>query len=180
MHRFRFALYRPLQLIPVLFGIGLITFVLVRSIPGDPARLQQLAARLIDDNQIGYARRVLETTLESAGSAPVRPQPANAINSTMPGQPAGARRKRDGQAPPAPRELNSEIMAVRHSAPVPLNQHSPPLARMGWLSELRLISQTRRIACRPAPCMFGHVSPDYSVAHTNPKRQRGGEVRLPR
>ena len=39
---------------------------------GDPARLQQLAARLIDDNQIGYARRVLETTLESAGSAPVR------------------------------------------------------------------------------------------------------------
>ncbi|WP_102961398.1 ABC transporter permease [Mangrovicella endophytica] len=39
MHRYRFVLQRPLQLIPVLFGISLITFVLVRSIPGDPARL---------------------------------------------------------------------------------------------------------------------------------------------
>jgi peptide/nickel transport system permease protein len=39
MHRFRFVLTRPFQLIPVLFGISLITFVLVRSIPGDPARL---------------------------------------------------------------------------------------------------------------------------------------------
>ena len=36
--RYRFVLYRPLQLLPVLFGISLITFVLVRSIPGDPAR----------------------------------------------------------------------------------------------------------------------------------------------
>src|SRR5882757_1416196 len=39
MHRFRFVLTRPLQLIPVLFGISVITFVLVRSIPGDPARV---------------------------------------------------------------------------------------------------------------------------------------------
>ncbi|HMG51295.1 MAG TPA: ABC transporter permease, partial [Inquilinus sp.] len=39
MHRFRFVLTRPLQLIPVLFGISIITFVLVRSIPGDPARV---------------------------------------------------------------------------------------------------------------------------------------------
>jgi peptide/nickel transport system permease protein len=39
MHRFRFVLWRPLQLLPVLFGISLITFALVRSIPGDPARL---------------------------------------------------------------------------------------------------------------------------------------------
>lgn len=36
--RYRFVLTRPLQLLPVLFGISLITFVLVRSIPGDPAR----------------------------------------------------------------------------------------------------------------------------------------------
>ena len=36
--RYRFVLSRPLQLLPVLFGISLITFVLVRSIPGDPAR----------------------------------------------------------------------------------------------------------------------------------------------
>ncbi len=39
MHRYRFILYRPLQLLPVLFGISIITFVLVRSIPGDPARV---------------------------------------------------------------------------------------------------------------------------------------------
>lgn len=39
MHRFAFILWRPLQLIPVLLGVSLITFVLVRSIPGDPARM---------------------------------------------------------------------------------------------------------------------------------------------
>jgi peptide/nickel transport system permease protein len=39
MGRFRFILYRPLQLLPVLFGISVITFVLVRSIPGDPVRV---------------------------------------------------------------------------------------------------------------------------------------------
>jgi len=37
--RFRFVLYRPLQLLPVLLGISIITFVLIRSIPGDPARV---------------------------------------------------------------------------------------------------------------------------------------------
>src|SRR5262249_33806668 len=39
MHRFRFILYRPLQLIPVLFGISLVTFILVHLIPGDPAKI---------------------------------------------------------------------------------------------------------------------------------------------
>ncbi|TIS77040.1 MAG: ABC transporter permease [Mesorhizobium sp.] len=39
MHRYRFVLYRPLQFLPVLFGISAITFVLVRLIPGDPARV---------------------------------------------------------------------------------------------------------------------------------------------
>jgi peptide/nickel transport system permease protein len=39
MHRFRFVLYRPLQLIPVLFGISLVTFMLVHLIPGDPAKI---------------------------------------------------------------------------------------------------------------------------------------------
>jgi peptide/nickel transport system permease protein len=39
MHRYRFVLYRPIQLIPVLFGISVITFVLIRLIPGDPARV---------------------------------------------------------------------------------------------------------------------------------------------
>ncbi|RUU23366.1 ABC transporter permease [Mesorhizobium sp. M6A.T.Ca.TU.002.02.2.1] len=39
MHRYRFVLYRPLQFLPVLFGISVITFILVRLIPGDPARV---------------------------------------------------------------------------------------------------------------------------------------------
>lgn len=39
MERFRFVLYRPFQLVPVLMGISIITFVLIRSIPGDPARI---------------------------------------------------------------------------------------------------------------------------------------------
>lgn len=39
MHRYRFVLFRPLQFLPVLFGISIITFVLVRLIPGDPARV---------------------------------------------------------------------------------------------------------------------------------------------
>jgi peptide/nickel transport system permease protein len=39
MERFRFVLYRPLQLIPVLFGVSLISFILVHSIPGDPVRI---------------------------------------------------------------------------------------------------------------------------------------------
>jgi peptide/nickel transport system permease protein len=38
MHRFRFVLYRPIQLLPVLFGISLVTFVLVHALPGDPVR----------------------------------------------------------------------------------------------------------------------------------------------
>jgi peptide/nickel transport system permease protein len=39
VNRYRFILFRPLQLIPVLFGISVITFVLIRSIPGDPVRV---------------------------------------------------------------------------------------------------------------------------------------------
>ncbi|SCB24483.1 ABC transporter permease [Rhizobium hainanense] len=38
MHRYKFVLTRPLQFLPVIFGISVITFVLVRLIPGDPAR----------------------------------------------------------------------------------------------------------------------------------------------
>lgn len=38
MHRYNFVLYRPLQLLPVLFGISIIIFLLVHSIPGDPVR----------------------------------------------------------------------------------------------------------------------------------------------
>ena len=38
MHRFRFILYRPLQLIPVLIGISVISFFLLHAIPGDPIR----------------------------------------------------------------------------------------------------------------------------------------------
>lgn len=39
MHRNRFILFRPIQLRPVLAGISLITFALVRLMPGDPARI---------------------------------------------------------------------------------------------------------------------------------------------
>ncbi|PYC21712.1 ABC transporter permease [Pseudomonas mosselii] len=46
--RYRFVLIRPLQLLPVLLGISIITFVLVRSIPGDPARVL-LGARSTPD-----------------------------------------------------------------------------------------------------------------------------------
>ena len=38
MQRFKFVLYRPVQLIPVLFGISIVTFVMIQSIPGDPIR----------------------------------------------------------------------------------------------------------------------------------------------
>lgn len=37
MHRFRFILMRPIELIPVLFGISIITFILVHMLPGNPA-----------------------------------------------------------------------------------------------------------------------------------------------
>src|SRR5262245_40295334 len=39
MHRFAFVLHRPLQLVPVLIGISIVTFALVHAIPGDPVRL---------------------------------------------------------------------------------------------------------------------------------------------
>lgn len=39
MERFKFILIRPFQLVPVLFGVSIISFVLVRSIPGDPVRI---------------------------------------------------------------------------------------------------------------------------------------------
>src|SRR5437868_14350293 len=39
MDRFAFLLKRPIQLIPVLIGISLITFILVQMTPGDPVRL---------------------------------------------------------------------------------------------------------------------------------------------
>jgi peptide/nickel transport system permease protein len=38
MNRYRFVLHRPLQLLAVTFGISVVTFLLVRLIPGDPAR----------------------------------------------------------------------------------------------------------------------------------------------
>ena len=45
MHRYRFVLHRPLQLLPVLFGISVVTFVLVHSIPGDPVRTSSAPRR---------------------------------------------------------------------------------------------------------------------------------------
>jgi len=39
MERFAFVLTRPIQLIPVLLGVSVISFVMVHSIPGDPVRI---------------------------------------------------------------------------------------------------------------------------------------------
>ena len=39
MHRYKFILIRPLQMIPVLFGVSIISFFLIKSIPGDPVRI---------------------------------------------------------------------------------------------------------------------------------------------
>jgi peptide/nickel transport system permease protein len=38
MYRYRFALHRPLQLLPVLFGISILIFLLIHALPGDPVR----------------------------------------------------------------------------------------------------------------------------------------------
>ena len=47
MHRYKFVLYRPIQFLPVLFGISVVTFVLVRLIPGDPAATIFASARAL-------------------------------------------------------------------------------------------------------------------------------------
>ena len=39
MSRFGFLLRRPFELLPVLIGVSLVSFLLVRAIPGDPARV---------------------------------------------------------------------------------------------------------------------------------------------
>jgi len=39
MERFAFVLRRPQQLVPVLIGISLVTFILVQMMPGDPVRI---------------------------------------------------------------------------------------------------------------------------------------------
>lgn len=38
MNRYRFVLWRPLQLLPVLLGISLVSFLLIQALPGDPVR----------------------------------------------------------------------------------------------------------------------------------------------
>ncbi|MCC5972997.1 MAG: ABC transporter permease [Rubellimicrobium sp.] len=38
MNRYRFVLLRPLQLVPVLIGISLVSFLLIHALPGDPVR----------------------------------------------------------------------------------------------------------------------------------------------
>lgn len=48
MDRFAFLLRRPAQLVPVLFGISLITFILVQMTPGDPVRMM-LGPRASED-----------------------------------------------------------------------------------------------------------------------------------
>jgi ABC-type dipeptide/oligopeptide/nickel transport system permease component len=61
MHRFNFVLYRPIQLIPVLIGISIVTFVLIHAIPGDPARLL-LGAKATPEN-LAVIRRLAQNIL---------------------------------------------------------------------------------------------------------------------
>ena len=53
MERFRFVLFRPMQLIPVLFGVSLVTFILVRAIPGDPVRTCSAPGRTAEVDRRG-------------------------------------------------------------------------------------------------------------------------------
>src|SRR5437868_5574867 len=39
MNRFAFIVKRPIQVIPVLIGVSIVTFVLLQLTPGDPVRL---------------------------------------------------------------------------------------------------------------------------------------------
>ena len=48
MHRYRFVLYRPFQLIPVLFGISVLSFFMVKLIPGDPVRAADVMTRWVN------------------------------------------------------------------------------------------------------------------------------------
>ena len=61
MHRFNFVLYRPIQLIPVLIGISIVTFVLNHAIPGDPARL--LLGAKATPEAIAVIRRLAQNIL---------------------------------------------------------------------------------------------------------------------
>ena len=48
MDRYAFVLRRPIQLVPVLLGISLVTFILVQMMPGDPVRIM-LGPRASED-----------------------------------------------------------------------------------------------------------------------------------
>ena len=48
MDRYAFVLRRPFQLVPVLLGISLVTFILVQMMPGDPVRIM-LGPRASED-----------------------------------------------------------------------------------------------------------------------------------
>ena len=69
MHRYRFVLHRPLQLLPVLFGISIVTFVLIHAIPGDPVRTI-LGAQ---GDARGDRARTRRVRPRSAGAGAVRP-----------------------------------------------------------------------------------------------------------
>src|SRR5215211_6243946 len=53
----QFILRRVLLLIPILFGVSVITFVLVRSLPGDPASIAIGADQRITPEQRALVRK---------------------------------------------------------------------------------------------------------------------------
>ena len=92
---------------------------------GDPRRLFQLAGRLADDNQMGYARRVLEAALECAATASVRDRVAIRIELAFctykdPDQPFDDRLKRAlamidavlEEYPTLPPELRQHVLGI--------------------------------------------------------------------
>ena len=80
MERFKFVLYRPLQMIPVLFGVSVITFILVQMIPGDPVRIM-LGSRA--------SAEVLGASVGGGGAltglVPSPAQPMSRVPTRMPG-----------------------------------------------------------------------------------------------
>lgn len=57
MGRFKFILYRPFQMLPVLIGVSIISFLLVQSIPGDPVRIMlgsRASAEVIEATRAQY------------------------------------------------------------------------------------------------------------------------------
>ena len=66
----KFILRRVLLMIPVLLGVTLVTFIIVRSIPGDPVQMLLGADRRTTPEQIEAIRQCLWARSIAAGAVP--------------------------------------------------------------------------------------------------------------